>query len=96
MITPGTLSGSPIYWQAEKHKTGPSQAQKTPALFGAYFYPSTADCFINVGLLVKYKNNHYWKKKACPNLRKHLLIDLIKKAVQILVVSLQVIYFFLF
>lgn len=34
LITPGTLSHSPIYWQAEKHKTGPSQARKTPALLG--------------------------------------------------------------
>lgn len=39
--------------------TSPSQAQKTPVLFGAYFYSTTADCFINVGLLVKYKNNRY-------------------------------------
>lgn len=43
LITPGTLSDSPIYWQAEKHKTGPSQARKTPALFGTLFYATTAE-----------------------------------------------------
>lgn len=43
LITPGTLSDSPIYWQAEKHKTGPSQARKTPALFGTFFYTTTAE-----------------------------------------------------
>lgn len=53
----------PLYWQAEKHKTGPSQAQKTPALFGAYFYKTTAECFIYVGLLVLLLG-----KKACPHL----------------------------
>lgn len=43
LITPGTLSDSPIYWQAEKHKTGPSQARKTPALLGTFFYTTTAE-----------------------------------------------------
>lgn len=43
LITPGTLSHSPIYWQAEKHKTAPSQARKTPALLGTFFYTTTAE-----------------------------------------------------
>lgn len=46
LITPGTLSGSPIYWQAEKHKTGPSQARKTPALLVGFFYTTIAECLI--------------------------------------------------
>lgn len=65
----------PLYWQAEKHKTGPSQAQKTPALFGAYFYKTTTECFIYVGLLVLLLG-----EKSMSSPRKYLLIEIIKKA----------------